>query len=1079
MCIEMKKLLLTKVLLLLFLLSSTSYAQVRSIQSGLWSDPSTWETNQIPSETDDVIVSTTHHVVLDLINSSNYNVVKLCHDLNVEENAYLSIGHNVEDRIKKIRIFGDIICDGVIYKGEDLEGTTFNHNTRVDLEVQSSTAYLLGRGAFNVDALKIYSNEGEKNVIIDHSYMNIDDDFFVKSVDKVHVNISEYSYLNVKGTFGLNGQSYAYIDDNTSSEITNEGVIYTANLNLLTKNQNTEAYSKLIVKDRGFVTAEKINNEDLSLKNTAATVRLVLKDGGTLRLMQGTSNPKELLDDNLWVTVMTGGEIRTHYQETAVETSELLETVEQHRPSNGYVVDESFKEVYGATFTGGLYHFTEDPYFKEGIEHYKEIGSKTIKTKVSAEPNNMQKSYPFNMSWSGTDDLVEVVKDPHYKALFEDPYYKEHVLWITPKKKRINNVVFYKYGAYKHNQYFKEHEEEYYRIAKHLLETYSESGKKFLFQNWEGDWMLRGQGISWENDESLIPENVDQQIEGMIRLFQARQRGVDRARTEVENTTASIYHGIEINKLWTKENGERVTMMDLNVPSLTGEILPHVRTDFNSWSSYDGVWTEVLDQFPIGLWKGVEVLEYYTNESGRIVGESPIQLGEFGINENQINNAIQTKEKVEELYDKMIGCALAQKWNNFFIWAFYSTDTKSYNFESGQEYSEDLFYQYSDGKWIVEPDGSLGIGGTYFAEVLKPDVITAVNSGNWTTSSTWNQRVPTAEDYVVIPENINVVLDTINTNNNTEVTISKRLKVDGNLAVGHNASHTKIVRVEGDIFVNGIIEKGDFTKNARLYQKLPLMHNTTKGNGTLNVLTMKYFEAVYDVAYLNIDQSNIDTEEHFFIKSDNKVLADVSENTTVNVGQYFGLTGSSINWLGVNAQAEMNIYGEINTHNVNMLTYNTDASKASKLTVKPGGVLTTSQVNQQNQSVLNSQATFTFSIENGGIFNTTASTLQPSVIAGYDQHFIFEESSNGRLRDESALTVSQVNVFLEEGANILHINKDTEKELDLFLFDINGQLLLTKKGIHQSTTVPLNIGKGLYLIKYTYDGQEKRVKILL
>ncbi|NLR91724.1 T9SS type A sorting domain-containing protein [Flammeovirga agarivorans] len=1071
-----------KYLLLLFLLLQfklSGFSQVESKQSGLWTDPTTWEGGIVPTQTDNVVISSTHHVILDTMNTNSYTVVQLCNDLTVEDNAQLSIGHNDATITKRIRIFGHLLIDGVLYKGEDFDENPFIYNTKIELAVQQQPTSFSGKGAFNCLSLKLYAEGGERTLNIDHHYMNIDDAFFIKSVDKLFVNIAEDAYLNVKGTLGVNGQSYTYIDDNTSAELTNEGVIMTNNLVLATKNVDPAQYSKLIVKGKGFLTTSKVNNEDGSIKNTAASFRLVLKDGGTLRLLEVATNPRDIIDDNLWITVMTGGEIRSHYKVTASTDDNIINTVEEHRPSNGYVVDDSFKEVYGATFTGGLYHFTDEPYLIEGKEKYKEMGSTTIKTKVSAEPGKMQDSYPFHMTWDGSTDMVDVVKDPYYQQLLSDPYYTEHVLWVTPKKQKVKNVVFYKYGAYKYDQYFKEHEEEYYELAKYLLETYSTSGKKFLFQNWEGDWMLRGQSKSWENDPSLIPENVDEQIEGMIRLFQARQRGVDRARAEVLETNAEIMHGIEINKLWTKVDEERVTMMDLDVPCLTHDILPHVRTDFNSWSSYDGVWPEVIDQFPVGMWKGVEVLEYYTNESGRMGDQSPIQLGEFGINENMIHNDIKTIDKIEEMYDKLVACAVAQKWNNIFVWSFYSTDVKSYNFVKGQEYSAEMFYQYSDGKWVINPDGDFGIGGKYFQEVLKPEVITATTSGNWSATSTWDKRVPTSEDHVVIPQNIEVVLDEINTNSNTELTIAQRLNVKGTLQLGHDETHTKNVRVNGDIFVDGTIEKGAFTKNARLYQKLPLLHNSGKGTGNIDVLTYKYFGADYDTAYLKIDQQSIQTEEHFFIKSDNKVVADILENTNVSVGKHFALTGSAINWLDPDAQAEVNIYGDITALNVNLLTLNTDTSKPSILRLKSGGQLSVDQVNQQSQTTLNGAATFTFEIENGGMFNTSSATLHPSTIVGYDPNFIFTESSNARLIDDISLDIAQPRVFLPERSNMLHIENITDSSMDIFLYDMNGQLVFSKEGIDNSQKIPLQMNKGIYLIRYTHDDQEKVVKVLL
>ena len=43
--------------------------------------------------------------------------------------------------------------------------------------------------------------------------------------------------------------------------------------------------------------------------------------------------------------------------------------------------------------------------------------------------------------------------------------------------------------------------------------------KTFVYQNWEGDWMLRGEGVAWENDPSLIPDDVEWETEGIDVSF--------------------------------------------------------------------------------------------------------------------------------------------------------------------------------------------------------------------------------------------------------------------------------------------------------------------------------------------------------------------------------------------------------------------------------------------------------------------------------------------------------------------------------------------------------------------------------
>ena len=183
--------------------------------------------------------------------------------------------------------------------------------------------------------------------------------------------------------------------------------------------------------------------------------------------------------------------------------------------------------------------------------------------------------------------------------------------------------------------------------------------KTFTYQNWEGDWMLRGQGVNWEGDPALIPDDVDWKIEGMARLFRARQRGTERARNEHLNANAKVFHAIEFNKLWMLKNGNRITMMQNNTPSVLGNVIPSTRIDLSSWSAYDGGWFDTNNPLGHAMWKGLEVARYYTNETGDLNADFPVQIGEFGINENPpYYQNISVPNGITNRYEKYIGVAL-------------------------------------------------------------------------------------------------------------------------------------------------------------------------------------------------------------------------------------------------------------------------------------------------------------------------------------------------------------------------------------------------------------------------------------
>lgn len=1084
---------LLSLLLLTIAVSPTEAAQITSKHSGNWSDTATWVLNVVPTAQDDVVILSGHEVYFDPINANNNIELDICKDLTVEDGAKLTLGHSVNNRKKRLLLYGNLTVNGILAAGKDSLDMPYPSNARITLVLSQAETTVSGDGTIHLDEFKLSSNTGTKTVTIDHEYLWVNNKFFAKSEDKIDVKIGKQAYIRVDDTFGLNGPNLAYTSSTAAAQFTIMGTVVTNNFNVFTLNNDTTETSKVIIKDRGYVTTQQMNENDTSILCGNAGSHLVIKDHGALRLGANSVHPGTIAsgDPNMRLTVMTnfGGKIIEYFTNTAATDTHIKSTVESYRPSHGYLPDDSFKEVYGATFTGGAYHFTSDPYFYEGMELYKTTGSRTIKTKISTQKNKMKNSYPFNSTWeSNPDSLIQVAQSPYIDSLFSDPYFNEYVFWVSPKKKTYNNVAFYKYGPDYYDQDYDDEEDQFYRLAKYLLETYSDQPKTFIFQNWEGDWMLRGQGVKWEDDASLIPADVDLQIAGMIKMFRARQRGVERAREEVTSTQARVAHAIEMNKLWEIDNGQRVTMMDLNVPSLSGDVLSHVRTDMTSWSAYDGVWMEDLDNFPIGLWKGTEILEYYQNNTGYL--DQTVQIGEFGINENKVANSIGDHFTIEDLYDRLAACAVALDWNNYFLWSFYAVggDTDTYDFQQGQTYSTELFLEHLDGKWVMRPDSVLGTSGHYFVEMLAPETVRSINSGNWSDSTTWDaNRVPTALDHVLIATGDTVHVDLINANSNSVLKLAKNLVVeqDAKLTVGHDGTVTKILQIDGNLIVNGALEKGAYNKNARLYVDGPFRNHHVKGTGNIDLLTMKLNNTYDSLAKTLVDVPDLSTEEHFIAKSDQPLEVTFTTNSDLDVGGQFGLTGSSYNWMSTTAQADFIVQGDVSAYNVNLLTRNATAGKGSKLTIENGGQITTQRVNQNNSTLMNEAATFTLVIEQGGSFNITGSSLTLTGLDSADVNFIYQDNTAGaRTIIEGKLLETETDsdwlVFRpydREAVFIMNRSSGSFEGMQLAIFDLRGKRVYEQEISGAMEVIDISgLDKGVYIARWMDSSGVKSVK---
>ena len=558
-----------------------------------------------------------------------------------------------------------------------------------------------------------------KNLIIDLYNTSIDENFSIKSDNRVNVTITHFAYVRIKGILGLTGSDYAFSTTTAKSDLTLHGIVVTNDVSLFTKNPTAGQASTLTIANQGSLYTQKINNAVLNTKTAAAGFTLTINSGGLFRLGQGvdftnltTANPNFVYVNN--------GELRKYYTETIKTKAQITAAMNQYDP-NIAEKNPLTKDIFGGTHIGGWYNFTSvskptsKPYLLESLDYYKIFGATSIKTTLSAVNGKMYEAYPFNHTWPNFAALKNVAQHVYIDSLFKRSHIKTHTFWTTTK----NQGDFKQGPDFNHDTYLDE-EQQFYDLTKHLLQTYGSMNKKFVYQNWEGDWMLRGEGVAWDSNPSLIPDDVDWITEGMARLFRARQRGTERARNEFSSATAKVFYGVEFNKLWYQNGGNYITMMDNNTPSVLGDVIPHARIDLASWSSYDGAWENTDNPVGHAMWKGLEIARYYTTQSGDMAVNCPVQIGEFAINENPNYNSTVTESGVRSKYGRYVGLAHGLGIPNFYLWNFYCSGNQDgpvgFTWEKGVQYDRPFLYQWLDGKWLLEPDGTWGFAAKFLME---------------------------------------------------------------------------------------------------------------------------------------------------------------------------------------------------------------------------------------------------------------------------------------------------------------------------------------------------------------------------
>ncbi len=692
--------------------SAVNAATISSAGSGLWSNPATWSGGVVPTAADDVVIQNGHTITLDVAYSGS--TVVICRNLTVQITGVLRLGYDGANLSKQFGLTGNLVCEGTISAGRNVpadgnsgEGLIFANNSSLVMILNNATSTISGRGYLHPQDLIITNTSSSRELIIDHENVLLDGNFKVLGTAPTNVVIEKYTYLNVAGTLGITGGTFAETPNNTQTSLNIKGIVYTNDVSLFTKNVSVR--SSITLQSEGVLSANKLNN-GATVTSAAGGFLLALNTSSIFRCGKGVASPVQLTSADPNFTVSNSGTIKLHYSQTLSTGTQVINAINTF-DKNDFQQVAPLRDKVGATHIAGWYNFTAKPFLLEGKERFKDWGSRNIKTTISADNGRMYNAYPFNHTWPDFNQPVDVIKHQFVDSLFSDPYFKTHAFWAPSKN--VNG--FYKDGADRNHNRYIDVENQMYLAAREILLKYGNMGKKFIFQNWEGDWMLRGEGTQWEADPGSIPDDVQWQVEGMARMWRAYMRGIERAAAEFPQATSKIQYAVEFNKLYYLANGVRRTMMDLNIPSVIADVLPKVRMHLASWSSYDGIFDEPTTRpFPTGLWNGMEMASYYINDTKNI-GGIPVQIGEFGINENPPYQGL-SNDVIVDRYNKLVAMVSKLGVQNVYLWNFYGSGQQNVQLEKGVKYDASYLYQVLDGKWVVEPDNTFGLAAKHLRD---------------------------------------------------------------------------------------------------------------------------------------------------------------------------------------------------------------------------------------------------------------------------------------------------------------------------------------------------------------------------
>ena len=277
-----------------------------------------------------------------------------------------------------------------------------------------------------------------------------------------------------------------------------------------------------------------------------------------------------------------------------------------------------FSTAVGTQTIGAKYRFTEESLLVETAKAIHELGCDTLKIAVTPRYTDdymMSRNPEINSAL----DLITV--KPAFRQVMDMPF-RNVMLWLYPFSDT-------KSGFFKGEIPKSEAEaiyREVYDFTAFLLKTYSGSGKSFFIGNWEGDWHMLKEVYDYNLDPT--PET----IKGAIEWFNLRQKAIADAVKETPHRNVHVYYYIELNHVRKSMDDDR--------PTIVNRVLPHIKTDYVSWSSYD-VTTEAAK---LGGEKGrqrvldaLDYIEKHLPESD-IPGKR-VFVGEYGFHLGQVENA--------------------------------------------------------------------------------------------------------------------------------------------------------------------------------------------------------------------------------------------------------------------------------------------------------------------------------------------------------------------------------------------------------------------------------------------------------
>lgn len=316
----------------------------------------------------------------------------------------------------------------------------------------------------------------------------------------------------------------------------------------------------------------------------------------------------------------------------------------------------------GVAHVAGAYApSTERPFLAAGAHDASKLGARTLKVYLTPE---YRTKYP--QAWPDVRSLAELAATPAFRALFDGPF---DTFVVTTYSFALG--VGDPWRGSDDERLYDAEADELEALTRHLLTTYRGTGKRFVLQNWEGDWaLLAGEGPTTRVDPARAGR--------MARWLEARQTGVARAREAVAEQGVTVRHAVEVN-----------LVLDASGSRVLDDVLPLTCVESVSYSAWEALAVDTAHALEAQQRTIAAQVERAIARIRGVVGSDvEVFLGEVGFAERE-----HPRGHVAPLLDSTLATAERLGLSRAVYWQVYDNECSAGGCR---------------GLWLVRPDGTTG-----------------------------------------------------------------------------------------------------------------------------------------------------------------------------------------------------------------------------------------------------------------------------------------------------------------------------------------------------------------------------------